>query len=241
MNAIHRVGHRIPNLLSSLFGLRSFAAFMFYVSKNAAVFLCLQQNPRVRNSVYRPVYTEQSLIGILVLGEFFIYCNLCGIDDHNSTGLHNIKTPFYSWYCAILCWTLDDTHSTWFWFWPWNLTLILTLTCLTLIFDLQPWPCHDLQLQPSQGQGWYAWQKSMSNRQIVQTGELGQTQMDGQTKPNKYIISRLSGRWFITNAVLIGHFKTWHFFHVKKIVQVICHIALGDPCKNWVHWPRFGI
>ncbi len=55
----HRVGHRIPNLLSSLFGLRSFATFIFYkvcfffavpfriysidiVSvKNAAVFLCL--------------------------------------------------------------------------------------------------------------------------------------------------------------------------------------------------------
>ncbi len=26
----HRMGHRIPNLLSSLFGLRSFAAFAFY-------------------------------------------------------------------------------------------------------------------------------------------------------------------------------------------------------------------
>ncbi len=27
--------------------------------KNSAVFLCLQQNPRVRNSVYRPVYSCQ--------------------------------------------------------------------------------------------------------------------------------------------------------------------------------------
>ncbi len=27
---LHRAGHRIPNLLSSLFGLRSFAAFTFY-------------------------------------------------------------------------------------------------------------------------------------------------------------------------------------------------------------------
>ena len=37
--------------------------------KNAAVFLCLQQNPRVRNSVYRPVYILNTVESMITMRE----------------------------------------------------------------------------------------------------------------------------------------------------------------------------
>ncbi len=52
----HRTGHWILNLFSSLFGLRIFATFTFYVAKSEPK----QGGQRVRNTVYCPVFTYSS-------------------------------------------------------------------------------------------------------------------------------------------------------------------------------------
>ncbi len=87
-----------------------------------------------------------------------------------------------------------------------------------------------------------------------------QMMIDAET--NSFIDSFMSqiGRqiyWYFCGLIQISEFifdlESWKycshvFFSVhsmwkipKKVVKVISHIALGDPCKNWVHWPRFGI